>query len=80
MENKGLFVFLMIIIITLCLILTYVLVLKPKLEKWEVENQVIGYEIAINQTLLQLQEQGYVQMKIGNQTLYLIPYNPETSK
>ena len=76
MEQKTIIKILIGIIVVMALIGIYFLILKPTIDNYALNNQIIGYEMAINQTLLQLQQYGYVTMLIGNQTLYLVPYNP----
>ena len=73
MERKNIAIIaLILIIIVLAGILVYTLSIKPAIEKTAEQN-------VINALLLQLQQQGYVQLYIGNQTIILVPYNSQGS-
>lgn len=77
MEQKTWIKILVGIILIMAVAIIYFLVVKPQIDSSATNNQVIGYNIAINSILSQLQQNGYVTMTIGNQTLFLIPYNPK---
>lgn len=75
MENKRLVWALIAVIVVMALVISY-FVIKPKIDKRDIDNQVKGYNLAIDSLLSQLQQQGYIQLGMGNETLYLVPYNP----
>lgn len=74
MEQKTIIKILVGVVFVLAIGILYFLVIKPQIDKAATNNQVTGYNLAINSLLSQLQQQGYVQLTIGNQTLILVPY------
>mgnify|MGYP001586570685 FL=1 len=77
MVNKNLKIaILALIIIVLAGVMVYSFVIKPKISGYNVEKQTEGVQIAINYILTQLQQNGFVQIPLGNQTLILVPYVP----
>jgi len=79
MENKKVIYILIAVIVVMIIILSYFVIIKPGLENSAQNHRVEGYNVAINSILTQLQQQGYVQLTIGNQTLFLVPYNPQNT-
>lgn len=80
MENKTTIQILAGVIIVMAIVILYFLVIKPGIDKSATNNQVIGYNLAINDILTQIQQQGYVQIPVGNQTLILVLYNPNSQE
>ena len=77
MVNKNIMIaILALVIIVLVGVMVYSFVIKPKISGYNVEKQTEGVEIAINYILAQLQQNGFVQIPLGNQTLILVPYTP----
>jgi len=76
MENKRIVQVLIGVIILLLLVIGYFFIVKPMINNSAEDNQIIGFNLAITGILQQLQQQGYVQLTIGNNTLILVPYQP----
>jgi len=76
MVNKTsvLITVLVIVIVILAGIMLYAFVIQPKISGYNVQKQTEGVNIAINYILAQLQQNGFVQIPVGNQTLILVPY------
>jgi len=67
-----------LVIVVLAAIVLYTLVVKPKLSGYVVQKQTEGVQIAVNSILLQVQQNGFVQIPLNeNQTLYLAPFDPQ---
>lgn len=81
-ERVGLVLGIMVfVIVVLGAIVLYAFVIKPTIDSSATNNQVIGYNIAINSMITQLQQQGYVVLNIGNQSIVLAPVqNPQAAK
>ena len=75
-KTKVLIVVLFIVIVILAGIMLYAFIVKPKISGYNVQKQTEGVNIAINYILTQLQQNGFVQIPVGNQTLILVPYQP----
>ncbi|MEK6841626.1 MAG: hypothetical protein AABX91_00545 [Nanoarchaeota archaeon] len=73
-RTKALIVILVLIIVVLAGVVAFTFLIKPKVTGYIVEKQTEGVQIAVNAILLQLQQQGFVQIPVGNQTLILVPY------
>ena len=67
---------LVLIIVLLVGILGYKYLVQPKWAGYTVQKQTEGVQIAVNYILAQLQQNGFVQIPVGNQTLILVPYSP----
>ena len=82
MVNKTgiLIAVLVLVIVLLAGIMVYAFVVKPKISGYNIQKQTEGVNIAINYILAQLQQNGFVQIPVGNQTLILVPYQPPTTQ
>lgn len=67
---------LFLVIIVLAGTMVYAFLIKPKISGYTVQKQTEGVQIAVNYIVAQLQQNGFVQIPIGNQTLILVPYSP----
>lgn len=82
-RTKVLIVFLVLVIVVLAGVMAFTYLIKPKVTGYVTEKQTEGVQIAVNAILMQLQQQGYVQIPLGvdedgqQQVLYLVPYNPQ---
>jgi len=66
---------LLLVILVLVAVLAYVFLISPKISGYAVNNQIQGYQIAINEILAQIQQNGYVQIPVSeNQSVILVPY------
>lgn len=70
---------LILIIVLLLAVVVYTLLIKPQFNAYVIEKQTETAELVLNTLLLQVQQQGYVQITDfeTNQTVVLVPYNPE---
>jgi len=78
MANKTnvLITVLIAVIVILAGVMVYAFLVKPKISGYNVQKQSEGVQIAVNYILAQLQQNGFVQIQMGNQTLILVPYQP----
>lgn len=78
MEKKTniLITILVLVIVILAGIMVYTFLVKPKISGYSTQKQTEGVQIAINYIIAQLQQNGFVQIPVGNQTLILVPYTP----
>ena len=77
MVNKNIMIaILALVIIVLAGMMVYSFVVKPKISGYNVAKQTEGVQIAISYIIGQLQQNGFVQIPVGNQTLILVPYTP----
>lgn len=76
--NKSLLIASLVLIILVLLgIITYIFAIKPAISSYVIgtQNQGIDYALAI--IVQQIQQNGFVQIPIGNQTLILVPAQPQ---
>lgn len=67
-----------ILVVVLLLVVGYAFLIKPAINGYAVNAQNVGIQYTINAILLQIQEKGYVEIPVGNETLILVPYqNPQ---
>ena len=71
---------LVLVIVILAGVMLYAFVVQPKISGYTVEKQSVGVQIAVNYILAQLQQNGFVQIQVGNQSLILVPYQPPTTE
>ena len=72
---------LVLVIVVLAGVLIFTMVVKPRISGYVVAKQTEGVQIAVNAILLQLQQNGFVQIPLNeNQTLYLAPFNPQQAQ
>ena len=66
------------VVALLAIIVLYMAVFQQQYNNFVAEKQIEGANLFITQILIpQLQAQGYVAIPIGNETLYLVPVQPE---
>ncbi len=66
------------VVALLLLFVLYLVVFQPQYSKFVDEKRIEGIDLFIGQILIpQLQANGYVEIPIGNQTLYLVPAQPQ---
>ncbi len=78
-RNVLITVLVLVIVILLAAVL-YAFVIKPAISGYTVQKQTEGVQIAVNSILAQLQQNGFVQIPIGNQTLILVPYTQPSTQ
>jgi uncharacterized protein (UPF0212 family) len=76
-KKKVLITILVVIVLVLVAVVVYLLVIQPAISGYTIQKQTEGVQIAVNSILAQLQQNGFVQIPVGNQTLYLAPFNPQ---
>ena len=79
-KTNVLITVLVLVIVILAGIMLYAFIVKPKISGYNVQKQTEGVQLAINYILTQLQQNGFVQIPVGNQTLILVPYQPPTTQ
>lgn len=62
------------IIVILVGFVIYSFGIKPAVTDYVIDKQVEAQNFVIEAILLQLQQTGYVQIPLGNETLILVPY------
>lgn len=78
MVNKNvLIIALVLVIVVLAGIVVYAFAIKPAYTGYVANKQVEGYNVCVANLLTQLQQNGFVQVNLGNGTLYLAPFNPQ---
>ena len=80
-KTRVLITVLVLVIVILLGIILYAFVIKPKISGYTVQKQSEGVQIAVNYILTQLQQNGFVQIQVGEeQTLILVPYSPPATQ
>ncbi|PJE81301.1 hypothetical protein COU58_03210 [Candidatus Pacearchaeota archaeon CG10_big_fil_rev_8_21_14_0_10_32_42] len=64
------------VVVLLILIVLYMAVFQQQYNKFVDEKRAEGVNLAVSEILIQLQNNGYVQIPVGNETLILVPYIP----
>lgn len=73
---KQLFVFTLVVTLILVLVLIYIMLVRPGFNGYVVNKQLEARDLTLIAILNQVQQQGFAQISFGNQTLLLVPYNP----
>lgn len=76
-STKTVIWIMLIVILVLLLFIGYVFLVKPAYTGFVTNQQIAGYQVGyqqvVNNMLTQLQQTGYVQLNVGNQTIILAP-------
>ncbi len=67
---------LLVIIVLLVGFILYSFLIKPQINGYVVEKQIEAQDMVFLGILSQVQQNGYVQIAYGNQSLILVPYVP----
>lgn len=77
-DKKNLWIkILSVVIILLVLFIVIMFIVRPAINNYVIKKQIQAQEYVIASILNQIQQTGYVQLPVGNQTLVLVPYQPE---
>ncbi len=77
-NSNKLIAFMAVIIIVLAAVLVYSFALKPVFNGYVIDKQLEAQDIVLNAIMSQLQQNGYVQIPVGDEeVLTLVPYQPE---
>ena len=82
-KQKALMWVMFLIILILVIIIVYAFVISPTITGYVVERQLEGYQIALSDIIFQIQQDGFVQIPLGEdesgemQSLFLIPFDPQ---
>ncbi len=78
MANKNVVIAILVFLVVILVgVMGYAFVIKPAISGYVVAKQTEGVKIAVNAILAQIQQNGFVAIPVGNQTLYLAPFNPQ---
>ena len=79
-ENKtGLIIVVLVLVILILLgIVVYAFIINPAIDRYIISTQNQGIDYALAIIVQQVQQNGYVQIPVGNQTLILVPVQPQT--
>lgn len=73
-KSNVIIIILILVIIILACVLLYFFVIRPQFFGYVFQKQIEAQNIVISNMLMQLQQTGYVQINVGNQSLILVPY------
>ena len=74
---RMLFILTLVVLLVLIVVVVYFFLAKPTINGYIVEKQIEARDITLFAILDQVQQQGYAQITFGNQSLILVPYNPQ---
>jgi hypothetical protein len=67
-----------IVVVVFALVMAYFFLIRPLTNNYIVEKQteaqIATYNFIVNDMIAQLQQNGYYQLPIGNETLILVPW------
>ena len=69
--------FLVLVIVILVSVVVFSFWIKPTFSGYVVQKQVDAQSLVYQDILNQVQQNGFFQMRAGNQTLLLAPFNPQ---
>lgn len=78
-KNSVVIRVLVLLVIVLSIMVAYAFVINPILTGYVIEKQVEAQNIILNQIILQIQQNGFVEFPVGNDSLILVPYQPPTN-
>jgi type II secretory pathway component PulM len=73
-DNRGLVIKILIaVVVVLVLVMLYFFVVQPSVDRYVFNKQIEAQSYVFADMVNQLQNQGFYQVQLGNQTLVLIP-------
>lgn len=69
--------FLVLVIVILVAVVVFSFWIKPTFDGYVVQKQVDAQALVYQDIINQVQQNGFFQMRAGNQTLLLAPFNPQ---
>ncbi|MDE1848753.1 MAG: hypothetical protein KGH55_01855 [Nanoarchaeota archaeon] len=75
--KNRLVVILIAVIAVLALLVIYAFAIRPAVSGYTINAQNAGINYALSAIVSQVQQNGYAQIPVGNQTLILVPYNAQ---
>lgn len=69
--------FLVLVIAILVIVVLIAFWIKPTFDSYVVQKQVDAQNVVLSNIVSQVQQNGVVQIPIGNQSLFLVPFNPQ---
>ena len=76
-KKNVLITVLVAVIVVMAIILVYIFLIRPSVTGYAVDRRSEGVEFAIASIIAQIQQNGFAQIPVGNETLILVPYIPE---
>jgi Tfp pilus assembly protein PilE len=70
-------VILLVVILVLVGVMIFSFFVRPSYTGYVVDKQIEAQNILLANIVMQVQQNGFVQIPVGNQTLYLVPFNPQ---
>ncbi len=67
---------LILLVVFLSVLVLYAFVLKPMINGYVVSSQNQGVEYAIVTIVNEIQQKGFIEIPVGNETLILVQYQP----
>jgi hypothetical protein len=75
-RSVRLIVMLALVIVAIAIVVVYSFAVRPAFNEYIVSKQVEAQDMILNALLSQLQQNGYIQIPIGDEVLTLVPYRP----
>ncbi len=72
--------FLVLVIVILVAVVIFSFWIKPTFNGYVVQKQIDAQGLVFANIISQVQQQGFVQIQVGNQTLLLAPFNPQAQQ
>lgn len=72
--------FLVLVIIILVVVVVFAFWIKPTFDRYAVEKQNEGFQIAISSIVSQVNQNGFIQLPDGNSTIILVQAQPPTQQ
>ena len=80
-KRKVLITILVAIIVVMAAVLVYIFLIGPAFTGFVAQKQTEGYNyclgVVTQNIVAQVQQNGFVQFPVGNDTLFLAPFNPQ---
>lgn len=77
MQNEKKIIWSLVLVIVILLgVMFYAFYVKPIISNYVFSKQVEAKDITLASLISQIQQQGYAQIQIGNQSVILVPYIP----
>lgn len=77
MENKKIIIIMSCVILLLAMVVIYTLIISPSIDNYIITKQAEAQNLILSVLVNQIQQNGYIQIPVGEEVLTLVPYQPE---
>jgi hypothetical protein len=71
---------LVLVVVILAGVVIFTFLIRPSFNGYIIDKQIEAQNVLLANIVLQVQQTGFVQIPVGNQSLFLAPFNPQQTQ